>query len=440
MLLLAFLVFSVGYMQDTHYITPFSRSTTLLTSSITVKTTTSIATTTSTETTTLASTTSTSKSTTSTIAGTTSTVTGTSVTSTVTGTTTVATTTIPLYPITISESPSAAANYWGACFIVTSNTGNYPQTCAGDGVSSNSVSYPQGSHISYICTADWNGGSYSFSSWSGAYNGVECTSGLDIPINAGLSINANYALNSTTVSSTSTTTKTTTSTTTKTTSSTTTIAQLKYNTFQEYGLPAGTEWSVEINGQTYSSTANTIPLSSGIPTYTPPPSTTTIHITTTVHSSTTATTTAPTTTAPTTTIPTSVLYEYDVGYIPGYSTVYTSVVRLSSKYVTLPIYFFPCGSGAPSNDFNYTACDLNQMPVIFDYYTLPAGAEWSLYINSKKYTASTKDIIVSLPAGTYTAYAENSSGATTQSTKISVFYQTAGINGGFGGDYYVNFK
>ncbi len=98
-------------------------------------------------------------------------------------------------PVTIQESPSAAANYWGACFN-DANGGHY---CAGPGYgSSTTVWLPYGDSINYICTAAWapNGGNYySFQDWSGAYSGsTECPGNLATPITvtSPITINANY--------------------------------------------------------------------------------------------------------------------------------------------------------------------------------------------------------------------------------------------------------
>lgn len=141
---------------------------------------------TSTSTTSTSSTSSTSTSTTtssttsSTVVGTTSSTTTSSTSSTVVGT----------YSVQISESPSDAANTWGACFQVS----GYSQVCAGNGASTASGTYPAGSVITYVCTAQWvNPTSYEFSSWTGVYTGGECESGLNIPINSNLNIVANYA-------------------------------------------------------------------------------------------------------------------------------------------------------------------------------------------------------------------------------------------------------
>ena len=74
------------------------------------------------------------------------------------------------YPVVISTSPSAASNYWGACFSLNANgqAGQVGTTCTSIpyGTSSATAMLPAGSQIQEFCTGAWNGtGGYYFSGW-----------------------------------------------------------------------------------------------------------------------------------------------------------------------------------------------------------------------------------------------------------------------------------
>ncbi len=74
------------------------------------------------------------------------------------------------YPVVISTNPSAASNYWGACFSLNANgqAGQVGTTCTSIpyGTSSATAMLPAGSQIQEFCTGAWNGtGGYYFSGW-----------------------------------------------------------------------------------------------------------------------------------------------------------------------------------------------------------------------------------------------------------------------------------
>ena len=103
------------------------------------------------------------------------------------------------YPVTIQESPSDAANYWGACVAENEQNGTaVGQVCAGGGNPSATVYVPGGSTITYICTADWNGGSYSWTSFSGGISSSNPCYNPNTAVNGAVTITSNYQLPTTT--------------------------------------------------------------------------------------------------------------------------------------------------------------------------------------------------------------------------------------------------
>ena len=103
------------------------------------------------------------------------------------------------YTVTLQESPAAAANGWGACVAFTEINGTAigQGTCAGPSQNGGSgatytVSVPAGTTITYLCTADWQGGAYTWLDWSG---GVSSSNGCFNPstvVNSAMTIYANY--------------------------------------------------------------------------------------------------------------------------------------------------------------------------------------------------------------------------------------------------------
>ena len=75
------------------------------------------------------------------------------------------------YPVTIYTNPSAASNYWGACFSTNASAtapGSNGVTCTSIPAGNSSVTtmLPPGTSIPYLCTAAWYGtGGYYFSGW-----------------------------------------------------------------------------------------------------------------------------------------------------------------------------------------------------------------------------------------------------------------------------------
>ena len=74
-------------------------------------------------------------------------------------------------PVTIYTNPSAASNYWGACFSTNASStapGGNGVTCTSIPAGNSSVTtmLPPGTSIPYLCTAAWYGtGGYYFSGW-----------------------------------------------------------------------------------------------------------------------------------------------------------------------------------------------------------------------------------------------------------------------------------
>lgn len=109
-----------------------------------------------------------------------------------------------LEPVTLSENPADAANYWGACFQYTAPWGAGHQDCIGPGAgcggSTSPCTFliPYGSVITYICTAGWNGsGGYTSTGWSTSWgystgNGCPSTSITQTTVTGGVSLTASY--------------------------------------------------------------------------------------------------------------------------------------------------------------------------------------------------------------------------------------------------------
>jgi uncharacterized repeat protein (TIGR02543 family) len=94
---------------------------------------------------------------------------------TVSGPTTIQTNYVKVTTLTIQESynPSDAANDWGACIAWKTPSGATGQICTGHVLgSSNTTTVPIGTSVTAMWTNPWtnNGGGYSFTGWSGAYN------------------------------------------------------------------------------------------------------------------------------------------------------------------------------------------------------------------------------------------------------------------------------
>jgi hypothetical protein len=336
----------------------------------------------------------------------------------------------------ITENPTAAASTWGACV----NETGQKQTCVGtehgDGTSNFTLTnIPVGSYITYLCTADWAGSSsYIWESWSGfpfSYTTVTspCAENLLIPIDTNIHLVANYEIGSSTTS-----TSTTTVSTTSVSTSTTTIPTGNYIKFQQYGLPSGKEWGIKgyssaciicsgtttlFNLQTSSATTGGVLLSSlqGKTIYLVVNQNTTPNV--------------------------SVSYPNYLS-LSDYSVYPLSIssVASSSSDITYPIYFTPCGTGAPANVFNYSTCTnagskgVPQSAVIFHYVSyLPSGGSWTLTIGTRKFTSTSPTIIVTLPQGTYGVHATNATGVNTIATNITSNYINLVPSGGYGGDY-----
>ena len=119
--------------------------------------------------------------------------------------------------------------------------------------------------------------------------------------------------------------------------------------FVESGLPAGTLWGATVNGQSLSSTSDTI----------------TFQL---INGS----------------------YTYSIAEVAGYHTVlYSSSVTITGSDVTVPVSWF-----------------INIYNITFKESGLPSGTQWNISFNGVKYSNTTGSIVFHVPNGTY-AYSVN---------------------------------
>ena len=315
----------------------------------------------------------------------------------------------PYVPLVIQTNPGyAAATGWGTCIKYNYQGVESPQICTGakpegDGSSVAEEMVPYNSIINYLCTAAWYPTPYAFVNWTGSVNTMttSCNNANLLTVQNPVTIVANY----------------------KAAQTTTTITYYKNITLllQEHGLPSGTRWYVNASyypagGPHYfNSTTNTITIAASG----------------------------------------SNSFWIETSYIPGYAADYFYQVGPVEANTVYPIYYWPCGHGAPANVFNYTTCEKTEVPyflvpLIFNYTSpLPQGGTWSMHVHNVSYsnglypenetfTTSSRYMIISMPPGEWQFYARKYNG--TRTPPVNILVGTAPIveSGGFGGDYYVD--